>query len=91
MTDATSQTFDEIVDDPDRPSAAIERQADALLAGAENRTRRLRYAVREDAAAAREWGRARALKAREAVEAKPLKSTGLALGVGLLVGMLLRR
>lgn len=94
-----NQTFDpsaaEIVDeDPDTESARLDRAADAILLEDEGRAfepRPLRRAVREDAALARQWGQARAVRMREAVEAEPIKATLYALGLGVVIGLLIAR
>ncbi|TAJ67431.1 hypothetical protein [Brevundimonas sp.] len=94
-----NQTFDpsaaEIVDeDPDTESARLDRAADAILLEDEGRAfahRPLRRAVLEDAALARQWGQARAVRMREAVEAEPIKATLYALGLGVVVGLLISR
>lgn len=85
-------TPDDIEADPDTTSAALDRQADAILL--EDRAfgaRPLRQAVREDAAQARDWGRARAARLRGAVEADPVKASLYALGLGVVIGLLIAR
>ena len=83
---------EDIVDDVDTDSARLEQEADAILA--EGRTfgpRPVHEAVREDAAAAREWSRVRAERLRRAVEDEPLKATLYALGLGVVIGLLIAR
>ncbi len=87
-------TPDDIEDAPDLESARLEREADALLLEGEARTfgpRPIHDAVREDAAAARDWGRNRARRLRSAVEDEPMKATIYALGLGVVIGMLVAR
>jgi len=91
-TYSTDRIADDIEDGVDTPSSRLDRQADAIL----NEDRAfgaapLREAVREDAAAARDWSRERAQRLRGAVEAEPVKASLYALGIGVVIGMLLRR
>ncbi|HEV7228693.1 hypothetical protein [Brevundimonas sp.] len=51
----------------------------------------LRETVKTDLSAARQQARRRAIAARQAVVDDPLRSAFTALGVGVLIGMLLRR
>ena len=95
-TYASTPVADDIVDDGfDRPSAVLDRAADRILLEDAERERRrvesLRQAVREDVAHGREWTRQTAARARQAVEAEPMKATLYALGAGVLLGLLLRR
>lgn len=77
----------------DLPSTDLDRQADALLN--EDRAfdgpRPVHEALRDDALAARDWGRARAERLRGAVEAEPVRATLYALGLGVVIGMLINR
>jgi len=85
---------EDIDDSPDLESARLEREADALLREGEARTfgpKPIHDAVREDALAARDWGRTRAERLRRAVEDEPLKATLYALGLGVVIGMLMSR
>lgn len=97
MTDTTANPYGtDIADsDLDAPSAALDRQADSLLRSDEHRTfdspRPLRQAVSEDARAAGDWGRTRVVRVRGAIEDEPLKSSVIALGLGLLIGLLISR
>jgi len=97
MTDtyAGPTPADEIIeDDAETASARLERQADAILLEAEAPAfapRPLREAVREDATMARDWGRERAVRLRDAVETEPVKATLYALGLGVVIGLLVAR
>ena len=94
---AGSPSPDDIDDTLDSPTARLSRQADAILAQADAearpfaRTTSVRQAVRDDLAQGRQWSGDRAERAREAITDKPLKATLYALGVGVLIGVLLRR
>ncbi|MGZ9113067.1 MAG: hypothetical protein ACXW3K_00465 [Brevundimonas sp.] len=86
--------IEDIEDDFETSTVALERQADEILADDENRSfgaRPLRQAVREDAATARDWSRSRAERLRGAVEAEPVKATLYALGIGVVIGLLAAR
>ena len=91
----TGQTRPEDIEDAvETESTRLEREADAILLEGEARTfgpRPIHEAVREDAAAARAWGRARAERLRHAVEDEPMKATLYALGLGVVIGMLVAR
>lgn len=85
---------DILKDDGDSVSAQLDRQADAILLEAEEAAfapRPVHQAVREDAAAARDWGRERAVRLRDAVETEPVKATLYALGLGVVIGLLIGR
>lgn len=85
---------EDIEDAPEGESVRLERAADAILLEGEARTfgpRPIHEAVREDAAAARDWGRTRAERLRRAVEDEPMKATLYALGLGVVIGMLVAR
>ena len=88
---AGSPSPDDIDERADSPGARLSRQADAILADAEGRpfarTTSVRQAVRDDLAQGRRWTADRADRAREAILEEPLH----ALGVGVLLGLLLRR
>lgn len=95
MTDAFgASTPEDIIEEPS-PTTRLEREADALLERGESRsfepTTSLRRAVREDIGQGRDWARARADAARDAIVDQPLSSTLYALGAGVLIGLLLRR
>jgi len=91
MTDpyATESLADDIDDTSDLTSERLSRQADDILA--QDRTTSLRQAVRDDLGQGREWARARAERARVAIHDDPIRSTAYALGIGVLIGLLLRR
>lgn len=86
---------DDIVDDTDGNRARLDRAGDRWMADAEARTfareAGLRRAVRSDLETGRDWARERALLARTRIEEAPLKTTAYALGLGVLIGLLLRR
>lgn len=85
----------DIVDDADDHRARLDQAGDRWLAQGEDRSFAkdlgLRQAVRADIETGRDWARDRAVHARSRIEEKPLKTTIYALGVGVLVGLLLRR
>lgn len=91
----TGQTRPEDIDEPvELESTRLEREADAILLEGEARTfgpRPIHEAIREDAEAARAWGRTRADRLRRAVEDEPMKATLYALGLGVVIGMLAAR
>lgn len=92
-TYAGQTVADDIVDEAqDSPSARLDRQADILLEeGRSYGASPIHRALREDAMAVRDWGQERAGRVREAVEAEPMRATLYALGVGVVIGMLMRR
>ena len=91
-TYSADRIADDIEDGSDTPSARLDRQADAILdEGRSFDNAPLRQAVKEDAAAARDWSRERVLRLRGAVEEEPVKASLYALGIGVVIGMLLRR
>ena len=97
MTDINPTTLsaEDIVDDADQRRADLDRAGDLWLAGGETRSfardNGLRQAVKSDLQTGRDWARERAFHARTRIEEKPLKATVYALGVGVLIGLLLRR
>ena len=96
MTDpyAGSTPVEDITDESNSASVRLDRQADAILRDAAQReggARPLRRAIREDAGLARDWSRQKALGAREAVQAEPVKATLYALGLGVVIGLLIAR
>ena len=94
MTDTPvrSDVTDPIDLGPDLPSDDLERQADAILEQADpSGPRTLRQAIRQDAVAARDLSRDRATRLRADIAAEPIRATFYALGIGVVVGLLLRR
>jgi hypothetical protein len=83
---------EDIEDDAGSSTAALDRQADEILA--ENRSfgvRPLRQAIREDAVQARHWGVTRGERLRQVVEAEPVRASLYALGIGVVIGLLAAR
>ncbi|WP_426039128.1 hypothetical protein [Brevundimonas sp. DC300-4] len=97
MTDInpTNLSAEDILDDADDQRVRLDRAGDRWMANAEARTfareQGLREAVRSDIETGRNWARERTFVARARIEEKPLKATVYALGVGVLIGLLLRR
>ena len=94
-TPITSPSPDDIVLEDDDLTQRLEREADAILAGGEGRsfgkTTSIRQAVREDAGLAREKVSGRLHRAQEDIQDHPMKATLYALGIGVIIGMILRR
>jgi len=92
-------TLEDVVEDTDNRAASLDRRADELLAQAEGRSfatdaahvSSVRQAVREDLSHGRDWARARVARSREAIQDEPLKIAAYAVGLGVLIGLLLRR
>jgi len=96
MTDFQSNpTIDDIVDDLDSERARLDRAGDRWMKQGEDRSfareQGLRRAVRSDIDTGRDWAREQAAAARGRIEEEPLKSSLYALGIGVLIGILLRR
>lgn len=97
MTDInpTNLSAEDILDDTDGTRARLDSEGDRWMADAEARTfareQGLRQAVRSDVETGKDWARERAFLARTKIEDQPLKATIYALGIGVLIGMLLRR
>lgn len=97
MTDVnlTNLSAEDILDDADDQRVRLDRAGDRWMADAGARTfareQGLREVVRSDIETGRDWARERAFVARTKIERKPLKATVYALGVGVLIGLLLRR
>lgn len=91
----TGQTLaDDIVDEFDSPASRLDREADAILQRDEMRSlgvRPIRQALKEDARAVGDWGRARAGRLRHTVEGEPVRYSLYALGIGVLIGLLAAR
>ncbi|MBX9706517.1 MAG: hypothetical protein K2X61_01130 [Caulobacteraceae bacterium] len=95
MTDVNhAPDADDMVDDGD-PTRTLDAEGDRLLVEGEQRAfareQGLRQALRSDIETGRYWARDRATRARTAIEEQPMKATLYALGVGMLIGILLRR
>jgi ElaB/YqjD/DUF883 family membrane-anchored ribosome-binding protein len=96
MTDpyGAPTTSDEILDEPET-TRRLDQEASSILAEAEDRTfgstTSVRQAVREDLSHGKEWAQMRAEAARDAIVDQPMTSTLYALGIGVLIGLLLRR
>ncbi|WP_395945412.1 hypothetical protein [Brevundimonas sp.] len=86
---------DDIVLEDDDLTQRLDRQADAILAEGEARsfgyTPSVRQAVREDAGLIREKVSGRLHRAQEGIQDHPIKTTLYALGIGVIIGMLMRR
>lgn len=86
---------DDIVLEDDDLTHRLDRQADALIAEDEARSFRpvgsVRQAVRDDAHIIRERLADRVETTRDAIRDDPVRATLYALGVGVVLGMLLRR
>jgi len=86
---------DDIVLEDEDLTRRLDRQADAILAEGEDRSfehvSSVRQAVRDDAALLRAKVRSRLDQGRETIQDQPMKATLYALGLGVIVGMILRR
>ena len=85
---------DDIVLEDEDLTQRLDREADALLAKGDRASARVssvRQAVREDAAQVRERVNQRVAQARDGIREEPMRTTLYALGLGVLIGMLLRR
>ena len=96
MTDVNSTpSAEDIIDDADKRREALDREGDRWMADAEARAfarkSGLRRAVKSDAEAGRDWAQHRAAEARARIEEEPLKAAVYALGIGVVIGLLLRR
>lgn len=98
MTEVYSPTPDDVLSEDlqdDTPSARLDRQADDLLDDAEGRafarSEGIRKAVRSDLHQGKEWATNRAEMTRDAIRDEPMKTTLYAVGLGVLIGLLLRR
>ena len=95
QTPITPASPDDIVLEDDTLTQRLDRQADAILAEGERRsfedTTSLRQALRKDAELTRSKVVGRVETARDGIRDQPMKTTLYALGVGVIIGMLLRR
>lgn len=96
MTETYSNplTADDILDD-DTDSARLTREADDLIARNEDRSfgerTSVRQAVREDLAEGRQWARQRRERVQESIRDQPIQTAAYAVGLGVIIGLLLRR
>jgi ElaB/YqjD/DUF883 family membrane-anchored ribosome-binding protein len=98
MTEVYSPAADDVLSEDlrdDTPSARLDRQADGLLNDAEDRafarSEGIRKAVRSDLHQGKQWATDRAEQTRDAIRDEPMKTALYAVGVGVLIGLLLRR
>jgi len=96
MTDFQSNPeVDDVADDLDGTRARLDRAGDRWIEQGETksfaRDQGLRQAVRSDIDSGRNWARERAELARDRIEDEPLKASLYALGIGVVIGILLRR
>jgi len=96
MTDLnTSLNTEDIVDGLDTRRQTRDEAADRRMIEDEHkafaREQGLRQALMNDIEAGRDWATDRATRARTRIREKPLKASLYALGVGVLIGMVLRR
>jgi len=95
MATSSSTTIDDIEETVSETAADLKSQADAVLRKAEKatteHTESLRRAVREDLENGRDWANARTKQARDAIRDEPIRTTAYAIGIGVLIGLLLRR
>ncbi|MFN3837729.1 MAG: hypothetical protein ACK4MI_08460 [Brevundimonas sp.] len=86
---------DDIVVEDDSLTQRLDREADTLLAADERRTfgatTSVRQAVKEDADHVRQKVAGQVDHARDSIRDEPIRATLYALGIGVIVGMLLRR
>jgi len=96
MTDVNpTPKAEDSLDGADDRRARFDQAGDRWMADPEGsrfaRATGLRQAVRSDIESGRAWARERADLARSTIADKPLKATVYALGMGVLIGVLLRR
>lgn len=93
MTDtyAHEALVDDVDDSRDSISSRLSGQADAILYGeAADRPESLLQGIRDDLGG-RDWVGERAVRARSAIRDEPIRSAAYAVGIGILIGLLLRR
>lgn len=98
MTEVYSPNPDDVLSEDlldETPSARLDRQADTLLGDADGRafarSEGIRKTVRSDLHQGKQWAADRAELTREAIRDEPMKTALYAVGVGVLIGLLLRR
>ncbi|MCK6102972.1 MULTISPECIES: hypothetical protein [unclassified Brevundimonas] len=88
-------TPDDIVIEDDSLNQRLDRQADAILASGEDDsfapTTSVRQAVKDDAERVRQMVSHQIDDARDGIRDEPIRTTLYALGVGVIIGMWLRR
>lgn len=93
-TNGGAANADEIHDD-ETPTTRLDREASDYLKRSEGRsfapTTSVRQAVQDDIAHGRQWARDKASASRDAIVEQPLISAAYAVGIGVLIGLLLRR
>lgn len=86
-------TPDDIVVEDDGLTQRLDREADAILASAEDEgsVASIRQAVKDDAERVRQKVADQIDDAREGIRDEPIRMTLYALGLGVIIGMMLRR
>lgn len=95
QTPIAAPSPDDIVLEDDSLTHRLDREADALIAEGEarsfERVASVREAVRADASRFREGLEDGVVQAREVIRQEPTRAALYALGIGVILGMLLRR
>lgn len=95
QTPVSPPSPDDIVLEDEGLTQRLDRDADALIAEGEARASEgvssVRQAVRDDAAHLRDKVSDRVERVRDDIREEPLRTTFYALGIGVVLGMLLRR
>lgn len=86
-------TPDDIVVEDDGLTQRLDREADAILASGEEEdsVASIRQAVKDDAERVRQKVADQIDDAREGIRDEPIRTTLYALGLGVIIGMMLRR
>ncbi|PZU01411.1 MAG: hypothetical protein DI624_00035 [Brevundimonas sp.] len=86
-------TPDDIVVEDDGLTQRLDREADAILASGEDEgsVASIRQAVKDDAERVRQKVADQIDDAREGIRDEPIRTTLYALGLGVIIGMMLRR
>ena len=86
-------TPDDIVVEDDGLTQRLDREADAILASGEDEgsVASIRQAVKDDAERVRQKVADQIDHAREGIRDEPIRTTLYALGLGVIIGMMLRR
>ena len=96
---AANTLADDIVDDLDTAGSRLSAKADRLLDAEpksfdhnfDRKVESVRQALKDDVENGRAWARERADMTRLAIQDEPIKAAAYAVGVGVLIGLLLRR